>query len=365
MGFIRENILKILTIFIVFIIIIVICIFALGGTGSRKNTSYSSMENNLIISTKKYLGDNRKLIPQKEGESTKINLDTLINAEYIDELFSLEDENVKCSGYVQITKNTKNYNYIPYIKCGKYYETKKISDKIKENVQTVMGEDGLYLVGNKYVFKGEKPKNYLKIGERIYRIIEINENNEIKLISTDRYQNSSSWDDRYNIEKDNTDGINDFSKSRLKDRLEEIYNSSEYFSETEKSKIIAHDICIGKRYKTDVSLDQTTECSVQYPSINVSLIQLSEYARASLDSNCNSVTSKACSNYNYFEEISSSHRTVTAVADNTYQIYYVRNGVANITRASNSFSIYPVIYIDSLSIYSAGDGTLENPYMIR
>lgn len=365
MGFIRENILKILTIIVVFIIIIVICMFAFGGSGSKKNKSYSSIENNLIISTKRYLNDNKKLIPQKEGETTKINLDTLVNAEYSNSLVALEDENVKCSGYVQITKIKENYNYIPYIKCGKYYETKKISDKLKENVQTVIGEDGLYAIGNKYVFKGENPNNFLRLGQRLYRIIEINENNEIKLISTEKYENSVTWDDRYNVERDNTDGINDFSKSRLKDSLEQIYNSSEYFSESEKNKMIAHDVCVGKRYKTDLSLDQTTECSVQYPGMNVSLIQLSDYARASLDSNCNSISSRACENYNYFENITSSYRTLTAVADNTYQIYYISYGQVNTTRASGNFSVYPVIYIDSLSIYNSGDGTLENPYIIK
>lgn len=364
MGFIRENILKIFTIVIILIIIIVVCIFVFGGSNSKKNTSYLSMENNLIATTKKYLDNNKKLIPQNEGEITKVNLDTLVNSEYIDQLYALEDENVKCSGYVQVINNGDEYNYVPYIKCGKYYETKKLSDYIKENIQTVTGQDGLYLIGQKYVFKGENPNNYLKLGERLYRIIEINDKDEIKLISTERHNSTIVWDNRYNIERDNTDGINDFSKSRLKDSLENIYNSP-YFSEKERNKIIPHDICVGKRYKTDISLDQTTECSVQYPNMKISLLQASEYARASLDTNCKEINDKACLNYNYLQKITPTHRTITAVADNTYQVYYISNGVVNMSRASSSFSIYPVIYIDDLSIYIGGDGTMQNPYIIR
>lgn len=365
MGFIRENILKIFSIIIIFILVILICIFAFGGNSSKSNSSYSIMEDNLVSSVKKYLNDNAKLNPKNDGEMTKVNLDTLVNSEYMKELYSLEDENVKCSGYVQVLNKNNNYDYIPYIKCGNYYETKKISDYIKDESLDAIGEDGLYKDGTKYVFKGENPDNYLKLGDRLYRIIEVTEEDNLKLISTEKYQNSVVWDDRYNIERDNNDGINDFSKSRLRDSLEELYQNSGYFTEQEKSKIIQHNICIGKRYKDDFSIDGNSECSVEFPSQYVSMLQLNEYARASIDQNCKKISDKTCSNYNYLQKIGSSIRTITAVADNTYQVYYIGNGTVNVTRASNSFSIYPVVYIDNLSIYTKGDGTLENPYIIR
>lgn len=50
------------------------------------------------------------------------------------------------------------------------------------------------------------------MGEKLYRIIEITEDNELKLISTTKYQDSFVWDDRYNIEKDRNYGINDYAK---------------------------------------------------------------------------------------------------------------------------------------------------------
>lgn len=365
MGFIRENILKIFTMIIIFIVIIVVCIFAFGGKNQKNSSSYSSMEQNLVIVVKKYLNDNAKLIPKNNGEITKVNLDILVNSEYINELHSIEDENVKCSGYIQVVNKNNNYSYIPYIKCGNYYETKKISDYIKDNSPTVIDEDGLYKIANKYVFRGENPNNYLRMGERLYRIIEITEEDELKLISTEKTNNHIVWDDRYNVDRDRDEGINDFSKSRLKDSLEEIYNSVGFFSEQEKAKIIEHNICIGKRYRNDVSIDGSSECSVEYPNQYVSLLQLNEYPRASIDQNCKTINDKACANYNYLENISSLTRTITAVADNTYQVYYVSNGKTNVIKASGSFNIYPVIYIDKLSIYESGDGSIENPYIIK
>ena len=219
-----------------------------------------------------------------------------------------------------------------------------------------------YKYGEKYVYRGENPKNFLKMGEKLYRIIEITEDNELKLISTTKYQDSFVWDDRYNIEKDRNYGINDYAKSRLKEGLEEVYKS-DYFTEGEKSIIIPHSICIGKRYLDDQSIDGKTECATVYPDQKVSLINVSEYMRASLDSNCTNATSESCSNYNYFENISSYLKTITAVADNTYQIYKINYGIADASNASTTVAVYPVVYIDKNTLYAAGDGTEENPYI--
>ena len=68
--------------------------------------------------------------------------------------------------------------------------------------------------------------------------------------------------------------------------------------------------------------------------------------RASLDSNCTNATSESCSNYNYFENISSYLKTITAVADNTYQIYKINYGIADASNASTTVAVYPVVYID-------------------
>lgn len=364
MNFIRENILKIVTFIVILVVIIIVFSFVFKGTGSSKANTYAQMEENLKNAAQRYATKNTKVLPKSEKEQSMINTDTLVNAEYIKELYSIDDENVKCSGYVLISKNGDSYTYIPHIKCGKYYETKTIADYIETNEQLATADDGLYKYGEKYVYRGENPKNFLKMGEKLYRIIEITEDNELKLISTTKYQDSFVWDDRYNIEKDRNYGINDYAKSRLKEGLEEVYKS-DYFTEGEKSIIIPHSICIGKRYLDDQSIDGKTECATVYPDQKVSLINVSEYMRASLDSNCTNATSESCSNYNYFENISSYLKTITAVADNTYQIYKINYGIADASNASTTVAVYPVVYIDKNTLYAAGDGTEENPYTVR
>lgn len=373
MSFIRDNIAKILIFIGVLIISIIIFSLVFKGTGTKKNITYSNMEDNLLNAAIKYTKANPKLLPKTEEESNKVNLDTLVNSKYIKELSALEDENVKCTGYVELLyKNEKNL-YVPYLKCGKYYETKTIADYIISNEQVVTSGDGLYKYNDTYIFRGENPKNYIQVGDKVYRIMQISENGEVRLISSKKLNYYFVWDDRYNTTKDSTAGINEYSKSRLKDSLEfMIENNSTieddenyYFSSQEMDKIIPHDVCVAKRSSMNGAIDSSTDCQVVEKDQKVSLITISDYAKTSLDPNCRTVFDKSCMNYNYLSQLSDTFRTVTATLDNSYQVYYIYEGYAQLTRASNPFRANIVIYIDKLSLYNSGDGSFEKPYTIR
>ncbi len=362
MGFIRDNILKFVIIFVVIIVSIVI--FSFIFSNKTVVNSYSSMEEKMRDAAVSYTKSNKDLLPKNEDEVKDIKLDTLVNNKKIKELKALEDENVMCTGYVSIFVKDNKYVYRPYLKCGKYYETQTISNYIRQNVNVVNQEDGLYTYGDKLVYRGEDPNNYISLSNRLYRIIEVTEDNDLKLISTVSYDNNILWDDRYNSEKNNYYGINDFSKSRLKDSLEDIY-TSEFFTDSDREKIISHDLCVGKRALNDYSIDGLSECSTIYNNLHVSMIQVNEYMRASISEKCTSSNSPECVNYNYFSNINSSLRTINAVSDNTYQVYYVSDGVASTTRAYNSFRVYPVIYLDKNVLYKSGNGSFDTPYTVR
>ena len=373
MSFIRDNLLKIVG----FIILLIIFIFVFSLIFGKKNiiadnSTYPSMEENLLSSAKKYANDNKKLIPTKEDETNKITLDTLEKFKYIANLNAIEDSNVKCTGYVEIMYKNKKNIYVPYLKCGKYYETRTLASQILSDQQVVTSEDGLYKIGNSYVYRGEKVNNYVIVGNRLYRIIELNEEGFLRLVSVKRISINFVWDNRYNVEKKSSYGINDYSKSRLKDYFNylithnsDLKEDEKVFSEQEMEKIVPHDICIGKRYISNNTIDVSNECQTVFPDQYLSLITISDFARASIDPNCKSIYDASCVNYNYFINISTSFKTLTAVADNSYQIFTIENGVANITDASNSFEPNIVIYLDKLSLYNSGNGTYDTPYTIR
>ena len=60
-------------------------------------------------------------------------------------------------------------------------------DVIKNHVVT--SGTGLYKVGNRYIFKGENPNNYIKKGNDLYRIISIESNDTVKVIKDEPISN--------------------------------------------------------------------------------------------------------------------------------------------------------------------------------
>ena len=382
MNWIRDNILKILI--ILGIAVVVIVVFALltkpKGEVVIKGTKYGELETKLQNAAIKYVDKHKKLLPTTKDDITKIKLSTLVSNNYIGKLVAIDNSSTKCDGYVEISKiseDKNDYRYTPYIKCGDYYVTKTIGDYIIDK-ETNNGtferttDAGLYKYGDEYIFRGENANNFIKLGDHRYRIVKIESDKTLKLISVSLTYSSYVWDDRYNIDKKNNYGINNFSKSRLYDSLITLYTNTDekkgevYFSSDEKEYIVEHEFCIGRRSLADGNMFSGVECKETIP-LNVGLLTVDEVAKASIDPNCNSIYSEACYNYNYFfpDGRKKAYTTLTPVADNSYQFYKIRfDGPINLS-ASVSSQLYPVVFINDRTIFSMGTGTSDDPYIVR
>ena len=378
MNWFRDNIVKIIIILVIAILVIIFAVacsaFSGNGnnpTGTESGTSYQELETKLKNAAINYVNKNRELLPKSSSINTKINLDTLVSNRKIKELHALDDSNVTCSGYVEIIKNdeTNSYRYNPYIRCGNYYETTKFANYLI-NKGVVTSGDGLYNINNEYVYKGDNPNNYIKINERLYRILRITEDGNLKLISTDRTHYSYFYDNRYNSEIKKYYGINDYSLSRIKVSLESLYNNvseddEQYFSDLEKSYMINGDFCVGKRSLNDTSISSNVECST-ISNQKVGMINVEDYYIISTSNKCISTSNLECNNYNYlFNYNYTLFATLIGNADETYTYLYIDSGELAAERASKGYRIYPVIYLDSEILYLSGNGTLENPYVLR
>lgn len=384
MNWIRDNILKIvLFIFAIIIVVVVIVACSMSGGKPVDNTSgYIELENKLQNAAISYVKEHPSILPKTTDIVKKVKLDTLIEAGKMNKMYSPENRSVACKGYVQIEKvseDTKSYRYTPYISCGNYYITKSIANYILDK-ETKNGDynrtagDGLYSLNEEYIYRGEFPENFIMLGNRLYRIMKIDSNNRLQLVSTERTYDYYVWDDRYNVQKDYNSGINDFEKSRLNESLTFILDNTIeeegeiFFSGLEKSYIEEADFCIGKRDVNDTNIYSGVECAYTVP-LKVGLIDLSEYARTSLDPNCKGIFDKSCANYNYFTKIDTKRETtivtLTAVANDTFSYYRISNGEITERLAYNISALYPVIYINDRVIYKSGSGTYLDPYIVR
>lgn len=344
------------------ILIVVISIFALAF--NKRNLSYDKLEDKLVKATKEYYEYHKDELPGNT-ETKKISIDTLIESEKIKSLDNYVPKDVTCNAEVSVYNNDGNYSYIPFLNCGEAYITSSLKDEIIGK-GTVDSGDGLYLYGNKYIYRGEYVNNYVEFAGKIWRIINVDiSDNTIRLIQNELYEKDIVFDDRYNPESEKYTGFNVFEKSRLLESLDEIYANKDEFSDSEKALIIPKQLCIGTRSKEDTSKDGSTECSVltqnKYP---LGLIQVNEFLMASVDSNCSNYNDYNCTNYNYFSKISSGYWAITPSNIDNYSQYYISK-VAGIADTSDKLSIKLAIYVNGNVKYTKGDGTEENPYVIK
>lgn len=90
---------------------------------SGKTVSYSSVEDNLISASQKYVSDN---YGNNIDTAITIRVSHLIKNGYISTI--RDKDNKECSGYVIVSKLDEDIIYTPYLKCDEY-ETKGYNEK--------------------------------------------------------------------------------------------------------------------------------------------------------------------------------------------------------------------------------------------
>ena len=355
---------KNMTFFIIGGILVFICIVIIIYFSFFYNVSnYSGdLRNTVKNAAVKYCNDNCDNL--FEGVSSiKVPASTLIDGGYMKSFASLtHDKNSTCSGEVVINKSYNGYNYITTVDCNDI-DNKNIYDEIVNSNSIVTSGSGLYEMNDSKVFRGEYTNNYLKLGNILFRIVKLNNDNTIMLILSDYNKNTlSKWDDRYNSSVKRSDGINDYSISRVRESLLNLL--SNVYGENINNKAISHDYCIGSRSANDNNNDGSIECSNKYNDY-ISLLPVYDFINASIDSNCVSIkNSRVCQNYNYLAGFEDSFWTITPVKGSSSEVYYSNGYYLNFDSAKTKYSLRFVITISGDEIYKSGDGTLDNPYVI-
>ena len=174
----------------------------------------------------------------------------------------------------------------------------------------------------------------------------------------------ATWDNRFNIITDNYRGINQYDISRMRDSIDtEVVDDEEGYLII-KSLITTHTACYGNRSLDDTSKDGSTECSSTLPNQYFSLLPLYDYMNASLDPNCNKALDNSCYNYNYLASNNEEWWTITGVADNTEEVYYISNTVER-EYANRIRGVRLYAHFDASVTYVSGSGTYEDPYIVK
>lgn len=333
---------------------------------TNKVITHDKYEIKMVEAMERYMKDSKKA-PVEEGEVVNVKLSTLVKKGYID---STEDllEDTTCKGSVSVRRNgasveTTNGGYLNYtveLECDDY-STKTLVDEIKENVVTA--EDGLYADGENFVFKGNKVKNYINFFGHSYRIVSVDKDGILKLVRSEPEMTNRIWDNKYNISTNRNSGKNIYKDSKILLYLLEDYKNTKKISSKAKQYVMAYDVCIGKRSSTDYTIDTSLDCSEKLEKQIISLLNVSDYAKASLDPDCKDLKSFSCNNYNYLYNIVPSTWTMNVSLDNTYEVIYLSNGIMYTQNANSNNEYNIVIYIDGNQTYTSGTGSVNDPYV--
>lgn len=339
--------------------------------------TYEEVEEKITQAVKSYYDTNPTLVPTTDGDYT-IQYSTLVDGKFIKPLNEILKDGDNCTVNIVVNKSGDNIAYLPYLTCPGTYETKELYRVIKDNSPVVTEGSGLYEDENGgYYFRGEVKNNYVVFGTisindkdnpYLWRIISIEDDNTIKIINETGKRDQYSWDNRYNEGKDATWGYNNFELSRAKEILKNTESNEEIVNESIKNAIISKELCVGKRKLDDETKNGSVECSVKSTDKYMfGLITPYEYMRASLDDNCKVASSPSCSNYNYLYHDRWNTWSLTALdtKDNDYSVFYLNGSNFNTTRASLERRFILTAYINKRALFKSGNGTLEDPYVVR
>lgn len=347
---------------VIIVIIIIIVMMVMGGS---TKLSYERIEDKLKSGAVSYYGDHSELLPNTNGQKVSVSAFELEQGNYISSLQKMVKGDAICSGKVDVTKNGDNYLYSTYLNCGNDYNSVELYSAIASESNVVTTGNGLYKINDEFVFRGEDVNNYVKFGSKVWRIIKIDKTNNIKLIGDENITQSQAWDDRYNIERKNNSGINDYKVSRVKDYLIAMFNDDKYLSDADRANIAYKDACIGKRNTMSVINNNSVECTTVFESQPISLLQVNEYLNASLDVNCKKTEDTQCQNYNYLSDYSRSWWSLTGDSSNTHKVYKLSSAGVVLSTASSKAVVRPVIYLSDAIMFTGGDGTISNPYIVK
>lgn len=360
---------------VVAFILLLTLVFWLMGSVSKSKVSYDYIEEKMVESTRKYAKDKKGILPSTNEEIFTIDATDLIKKGYMSSFSEYlgEDSNIKCSGEVTIYYTDGVYSYVPLLDCGEDYKTSYLYETLLKNF--VSEGDGLYQVidgkfteenmageNMKYIYRGENPRNYIMLDGELWRIVEITADNDIVVIQNEPEIKFTAWDDRYNIEKDKNLGINDYSKSRINEYLKGTY---EKLNTNVKSLLTPMDLCIDAQNPDDKSANLSLTCEKQEENQYIGLLSANQFTTASIDEKCIKITDKNCGNYNYLSSIKEIWWLLTADKTDSYSAYYIEDTYISSAYAKTKYKVRPIIKLGRRAIFSAGNGTFENPYMVK
>lgn len=271
------------------------------------------------------------------------------------------------NGEIQIVVNnslwcaTKKYNELD-INVSDYSSDCEVNNVVSVgniNVTIVNSGDGLYEENGSFYYKGLNPNNYILVNDTMFRIISLDEQGNLKLISNDILY-SEFWSEKeesLKYEVVNSDSIGyRLNNLDINDNIEKLIKNKDILEYTWSQEQFNYN-----QNETISSLKENRKMKYEFVG-TIGLISVEDYVKASLNSNCknNILRNINCGESNYLN-IEENYYTLSISNDSIWSI----NNDGKVYESSLDLKngVRLCVYVDK-NIKLQGKGTKENPYVI-
>ena len=391
----------------------------IGSSSSKKETECilnikedkslitKTISNPTKLST--YIKDNlNKSIDDPEGYLTYKNITNDIELSkdktiyvsnkitYHNELFTLDNpEVINLEDIEKYQSNETNdyYTCLDTDKCRNIYHINTTSKETIDNITTSKITNYDYLVGYLQTTSGIKEitnnnhSNYLYYGDNPHNFIYFNCQNEQDSKTCELWQILGSIYDEstntyltkiiradsiglYNFNEENTNNFNNSTLYNYLNKEYKIYNTNYLEEHTYKQPYLS---------SIDNLLTDTVDSSSQIKS-KVSLITLRDYINTSICTNRKiSEYDRDCLNNNWlnkydelpswtltmeYNETTTEELTKEEIIPDNDEIFTVSDKIT-LNKTTDSLNVRPVVYLKERILLTSGDGSLDNPFIIR
>lgn len=238
---------------------------------------------------------------------------------------------------------------------------------------------------SKYYFKGDEVDNYIILDNICWQIINIAQNNSLKVMYLGSSSNNQCSNPINQIEdlKDslvwNSNKDNVWGNSSLKTDMENWALSNKIADKTtidftsSNTKIsnatwyVGSVRFISQSLSTDIEQERTNKLvsdkSLLTYQGKVGMISASDYLKVSCEMGAYDSTEE-CKENNFLDR-NESYWTLSATADDNQNVWAVKKDghFASVEAETEGYAIYPVIYLKS-DIKITGKGSVSNPYLV-
>lgn len=334
----------------VIVIISIISLISFQSISKKVNNSkqklYETQVFNLQEAAKKYILENPKVMDENHLNTVCVSIETLQDKKYIEKgVIKNPLTKTVMDGKIEVSYDEDNnqYKYLYNEACTDLIVVPAYKHILANTTAKVVGTtNGLYETTDSYVYRGMNPNNYIKLNNKIFRIVSIDkETGMLKLINFD--SNQVIWTS--NLLTNINEELN--VSTSAYNYLADYVNKNSKWNIGKIDKLESYDVV--------KSIEKETQ---DYKTIG--FLNVSEYIDASTNRTCyktNTCNSYLNNNTNYW--------LINKTTSDYIWIINSSGEIKNINPTNQLYNAYIVVSLNINKQISTGDGTLANPFILN